>query len=180
LRRFFMYNESTEFERRTAMNSDYRIVEVVDKHLKKSYTEGILHKLPEWFGKEESLMDYVNQVADKPFFGAFKNGECVGFFSGRVHHGRTGEIVVCGIKPEHHRLGLGKGLLEKLEVHFTSKGCNYMMVKTLSDLHPDTHYGYTREFYEAVGFVPFYTDFEIWGADYPCLVMVKELPNFPN
>lgn len=154
---------------------DYQILEVTDKKLKKAYTEQILRLLPDWFGVEDSLVEYVQTACEYPFFGAFKEGACVGFASGMIHHKRTGNIYVCGIHPDHHRLGLGRKLYERLEAYFIAQGCEYVMVKTLSPLHRDLHYAKTRKFYEAVGFKNFYTDHEMWGKENPCLMMVKNL-----
>jgi len=154
---------------------DYQILEITDENLKKKYTEQILRLLPDWFGVEESLVEYVETVGHYPFFASINNEDCVGFFSGMIHHGRTGEIYVCGIHPEHHRKGLGKKLYETLENYFIGQGCEYVMVKTLSSEHPDQHYALTRQFYEVIGFKDFYTNKEIWGHENPCLIMIKNI-----
>jgi len=154
---------------------DYQILEITDGSLKKKYTEEILRLLPDWFGNEAGLMDYVNTVSDYPFFGAFEGEACVGFFSGMIHHGRTGEIYVCALHPAHHRKGLGKKLYETLEDYFIDQGCEYVMVKTLSPLRESVHYAQTRNFYHTVGFKDFYTNKAIWGHENPCLIMVKNI-----
>ena len=154
---------------------NYQILEVTNRELKKKYAEQILRLLPEWFGNEESLVNYVETVDKYPFFGTFIDEECIGFFSGIIHHARTGDIYVCGIHPKHHRKGLGKELYQTLEQYFINQNCEYVMVKTLSPLHPDSHYILTRKFYEAVGFKEFYTDYNIWGKENPCLIMIKNL-----
>ncbi|MCL1990404.1 MAG: GNAT family N-acetyltransferase [Defluviitaleaceae bacterium] len=155
------------------MFNDYQILEVTNKRLKKTYTEQILRVLPDWFGKEDSLLEYVETVDKHPFWGVFEAGVCVGFASGMIHHERTGEIYVCGLHPDYHRKGLGRRLYETLENYFICQGCEYVMVKTLSPLHPDIHYAKTRKFYEAVGLKGFYTDHDIWGHENPCLIMLK-------
>ena len=154
---------------------DYQVLEITDGSLKKKYTEQILRLLPEWFGCEESLVEYVETVEKYPFFGAFTEEECVGFFSGLIHHERTGDIYVCGLHPNHHRKGLGKELYKTLEQYFINQGCEYAMVKTLSSLHTDKHYAITREFYKAVGFKEFYTDHRMWSKEHPCLIMIKNI-----
>ena len=154
---------------------DYKILEITDGKLKQQYTEQILRLLPDWFGDEKSLVEYVNTVADLPFFAAFRDEECVGFFVGIIHHERTGDIYVCGIHPDYQGRGLGKKLYFELEQYFINNGCDYVMVKTLSPLRPSVHYNRTREFYHAVGFNDFYTDDAIWGSENPCLIVVKNL-----
>lgn len=54
-------------------------------------------------------------------------------------------------------------------------GFEYLSVKTLSEAHPDLSYAKTRRFYRAVGFEPFQEFGALWGADLPCLVLVKRL-----
>jgi len=157
------------------MISNYQILEVKCSTLKKKYTEHILRGLPEWFGQEDSLIEYVKTVGDHPFFGAFENDECIGFFSGIIHHEQTGDVYVCGINSKHHRKGLEQKLYQELEQYFIKKGCEHVMVKTLSSLHPNKHYALTRNFYEAMGFKEFYTNHEMWGKECPCLIMVKSL-----
>ena len=154
---------------------EYQILEVTNEKLKKKYAEQILRSLPDWFGKEESLIEYAHAVVSHPFFGAFINDECIGFFSGTIHHKRTGDIYVCGLHPNYHRKGIGRKLYQTLERYFYSQGCEYVMVKTLSPSHPDRHYALTRKFYEAQGFKDFYTDHEIWGKENPCLIMIKNI-----
>ena len=154
---------------------EYQILEVADGIIKKKYAEQILRLLPEWFGDEKSLVEYTLTVDQHPFFGAFNNGACVGFASGTIHHNRTGDICVCGIHPNHHRKGIGRKLYHTLEQYFITQGCEYVMVKTLSPARPDKHYALTRKFYEAIGFVDFYTNHEMWGKENPCLIMIKNI-----
>lgn len=160
------------------MFDDYKISEITNEDFKKQSTEQILRLLPDWFGDEDSLVDYVKTISELPFFAAFSNNQCVGFFAGLIHHGRTGDIYVCGIHPEHHNRGLGKKLYFELEQYFINNGCDHVMVKTLSPLRPSVHYNRTREFYHAVGFNDFYTNHEIWGKKNPCLIMVKNLNKY--
>ena len=46
---------------------EYKIIEICDKNKKVEYADLILKKLPEWFGIEESLQEYVNNVYKYPF-----------------------------------------------------------------------------------------------------------------
>ena len=157
------------------MNHDYQILEITNGDLKKKYTEEILRLLPDWFGVEASLMDYVNTVSNYPFFCAMKGDICIGFFSICIHHERTGEIYVCAIHPEYHGMGVGTALFEHAEAFLKAEKCDYFMVKTLSPLRNSESYNLTRKFYAAVGFVDFYTDINIWDHENPCLMMIKNL-----
>lgn len=97
------------------------------------------------------------------------------FFSGMIHHERTGDIYVCGIHPDLHRKGLGEELYKTLEQYFINQGCEYVLVKTLSPLRLDKYYDLTHRFYKSVGFSEFYTDHDMWGKENPCLIMIKML-----
>ena len=71
---------------------EYKIEEILDNNKKAEYTNNILRKLPEWFGIEESILEYVNTVNKYPYWAAFNEKNCIGFFSGKIHHNRTGDI----------------------------------------------------------------------------------------
>jgi len=157
------------------MKQHFEISQIIDASLKKQITETILRTLPQWFGVDESLVEYINTVGEYPFFAAFDGDNCVGFFCGKIHHNINGDIYVCGVHPDFHGFGIGTQLCHALEKYFIDFGCEYIMVKTLSPLRMSNHYEATRKFYHAVGFKDFYTNHEIWGEDNPCLIMVKNL-----
>jgi len=48
-------------------------------------------------------------------------------------------------------------------------------VKTLSDRSDDVYYARTRAFYRAAGFVPLLDLPELWDADNPAMVFVRDL-----
>jgi hypothetical protein len=55
-------------------------------------------------------------------------------------------------------------------------GVEFLQVKTLGPSHSDPGYALTRQFYGSLGFRPLEETTHWWGADNPCLVMVKALP----
>jgi hypothetical protein len=130
--------------------------------VKKKYTQKILKLLPEWFSIDDSLVEYIETVEKYPFFGAFINEDCVGFFQ-RIFIMKelASDIYIYGIHPKHHCQMARKELYKTLEQNFINQGCKYMMVKTLSLLHLDKHYALIRKFYKAVDFKAFYTDYTI-------------------
>ena len=154
---------------------EYRIIEISDNTKKAEYTETILRKLPDWFGIEEALVEYVNTVNKYPYWAAFDRDNCIGFFSGEIHYNRTGEVYVCGIDPEYHGKGIGTLLYKRLEKYFVEKGCKYVIVKTLSDINPDVNYAKTRAFYIKMGFKELITLTEMWDDDNLCLIMIKNI-----
>jgi ribosomal protein S18 acetylase RimI-like enzyme len=152
-----------------------RIEKVDDGNKKSQYTNEILRRLPEWFGIEESICDYVEGVAKLPFFCAMDSDKTIGFISIKTHYSRTGDIYVCGVLPTNHRQGVGRMLYNAAEAYFRQIGCTYVIVKTLSDTAQYEPYERTRRFYLSVGFEELLTLTEMWSEENPCLIMIKKL-----
>lgn len=153
-----------------------RIEEIKVPVKKTEYSRYVLEKLPEWFGNQEALLDYTENVKELPFWAAFNQNElCVGFLSVKIHYTHTGDIYVCGVLPEYHRDGVGTALYKMAEKYFYSKNCEYIIVKTLSDTVSYEPYEHTRKFYEKMGFIPLLTLTEMWDEWNPCLIMIKQL-----
>ena len=149
-------------------------MKIESEEQKSSYARSVLESLPDWFGNKESLEEYVEKVQEFPFWAALDGeGKCLGFFSVRIHYGHTGDIYVCGVHPQCHRMGIGRALYDVAEQYFLECGCKYAMVETLSDKVAYAPYEKTRMFYESVGFDPLITLTEMWDEDNPCLIMVK-------
>lgn len=137
--------------------------------------EPILCGLPDWFGIEESIQEYVREMDKMPTFLACQGEAVVGFLSLKTHNQYSSEIYVTGIKTELHRQGIGKRLVQAAETYLRANEIEYLQVKTLSDSHPDEGYAKTRAFYQAVGFRPLEELSMLWEEDNPCLLMVKRL-----
>jgi ribosomal protein S18 acetylase RimI-like enzyme len=152
-----------------------KIIEITDNNKKAEYTNCVLRKLPEWFGNEESLQHYINTVHKYPFWAAFDNNNCIGFFSVKIHYNRTGDIYVCGIDPNYHGKGIGTLLYKATENYFIKNACEYIIVKTLSEINSDKNYAKTRDFYKKMGFNELITLTEMWDENNPCLIMIKNV-----
>ena len=152
------------------------IQQIHDADLKSRYAQSVLEQLPEWFGNTQALQEYLAAVRPLPFFAALSPaGECVGFFSVKMHYQRTGDIYVCGILPEYQQQGIGSALYQAVEAYFRAHGCAYVMVKTLSETIDYEPYERTRRFYRKQGFVELVTLTEMWDEENPCLIMIKSL-----
>lgn len=144
--------------------------------MKSFYANNILRRLPEWFGNEQAVCDYVNGVAELPFWAAFdQDGNCTGFMSVKIHYDITGDIYVCGVLPEYHRKGIGKKLMDTAEDYLKKSGCKYIIVKTLSDKVHYEPYERTRQFYAKAGFTKLITLTEMWDEENPCHIMIKNI-----
>jgi len=146
------------------ITSAYEKTEICDK---------ILRALPNWFGDEYSLADYVAGVGDKPFYCAYDGASPVGFVSILPHNPHTAEIYVMGILETHHRMGIGKKLVEICQDYCRTHGHEFLTVKTLAATHPDPYYAKTRKFYESMGFKPIEIFPTLWGEANPCLFMAQ-------
>jgi ribosomal protein S18 acetylase RimI-like enzyme len=135
----------------------------------------ILRMLPDWFGIEAAIVNYEHEIEHLPTFLAKEDGQVLGFLSLKQHNPFSAEIYVMAVRPDSHRGGIGRALVETAEFYARKLGVEYMQVKTLGPSNLDEHYAETRAFYEAVGFRPMEEFKQIWDENNPCLVMVKRL-----
>jgi len=137
--------------------------------------EDILRSLPEWFGIEEAVKNYIEEVRARPMFVAVEKGMTAGFLSLTVNNKFTGEIHVMGVKREFHRRGVGKDLVAHAETYLSERGFKFLTVKTLSPSRESSEYEKTRKFYLALGFVPLEEFKTLWGEANPCLFLAKAI-----
>ncbi|MCK5132153.1 MAG: GNAT family N-acetyltransferase [Candidatus Sabulitectum sp.] len=140
-----------------------------------SQCEAVLRDLPEWFGIESALRAYVNKVDYLPTYTAVIEERIIGFLSVERHYSESAEIHVMGILPEFHRMGIGRALQREAELDLVAQGVKFLQVKTLSPSSPNKDYAETRKFYLSTGFSPLEEMSDLWGAENPCLIMVKSL-----
>ena len=95
--------------------------------------EEILRALPEWFGLEEPIREYIREVAELPTFAVGRDG----FLALKIHTEAAAEIYVMGVRPERHRGGIGTALVEASEHFLAARGIEYLQVKTLGPSEPD-------------------------------------------
>jgi len=118
----------------------------------------ILRELPEWFGIPAAIDRYVEEIPA---------------LTTERHTPVASELYVLGVLPGYHRRGIGRRLLAHAEEALRGDGIRLLQVKTLGPSHPSAAYGRTRAFYAAMGFLPLEELPELWGADNPCLLLVK-------
>jgi ribosomal protein S18 acetylase RimI-like enzyme len=136
--------------------------------------ERILRALPEWFGIESSLVQYVKDTLTMRTWLAECDGAAVGFLTLKEHNPRAAEIHCIAVLPQHHRHGIGRALVDHAERHLTSRGFKFLQVKTLGPSRPSAEYALTRQFYESLGFVALEEFPTLWPGN-PCLLLVKAL-----
>ncbi len=137
--------------------------------------EDILRALPDWFGLEKSIVEYVENMQDYPIVKAVKGGEVIGFASVKKHNTSAAEIYVMGVLRDYHRQGVGRGMLEVAEIRLRAVGITFLQVKTVDESRASEAYAQTRLFYNQQGFVPLEVFPDLWDKNNPCVQMVKAL-----
>jgi GNAT superfamily N-acetyltransferase len=146
--------------------------------------ERLLRSLPEWFGIEAAIVDYVESAGHLRTYlawsspaGAGADGphdRAVGVLLAKRHFASSAEVHLMAVDRAWHRRGAGRALVAALEADLVADGAALLQVKTLGPTHPDLAYGQTRRFYEALGFLPLEELQGLWPGN-PCLLMVKPL-----
>ena len=137
--------------------------------------ERILRALPEYFGIEEALVQYLEDIRTRLTFHAYLNKQLVGFLSLTRHTPGSAEIHVMGVLPEEQGKSIGSSLVKAAERYLQNNGVRLFEVKTLGESHPDMNYAKTRRFYLSQGFLPLEEIHDFWGKGLPTLFMVKAL-----
>jgi GNAT superfamily N-acetyltransferase len=137
--------------------------------------EPILRSLPDWFGIESALVQYVSDIEKLPTFLARDSEGVLGFLTIKQHNPFSAEVHVMGVLPKSHHRGVGRALMHAAQDWLRQQDVEYLQVKTLGTSHPEVHYAGTRAFYLAMGFRPLEELSQIWDENNPCLIMVKRL-----
>ena len=134
----------------------------------------ILKALPKWFGIEQSILDYAQEVKSCYFVSYEINSQSIAFIAIKENP-VSYDIHVMGILEEFHRQGIGYKLIKFVEEFAKMEKKKYMTVKTLSEENPDINYKKTREFYLSLAYEPLETLRTLWDEHNPCLYMIKSL-----
>jgi ribosomal protein S18 acetylase RimI-like enzyme len=135
----------------------------------------ILRALPDWFGIESAIVDYVQEAQNLPFFAAIEEKKAVGFAALKIHNEFTAEIYVTGVLPDYHRKGIGKNIVQKCEEYCRSSGFKFLTVKTLAASSNNEAYSKTLKFYQNIGFIPLEVFPLLWDKANPCLFLAKSI-----
>ena len=135
----------------------------------------ILATLPTWFGIDEANEDYVRTAETTPTIVASVGSDDVGLLTLVTHTPYAAEVHLMAVRPERHRRGIGRRMLQRAEDDLVASGIEYLQVKTLADTHPDPGYVATRSFYLATGFRPLEVLPDLWDPANPALLLVKRL-----
>ena len=139
--------------------------------------ESILRSLPQWFGMESALAQYMMDIETMPTFAANVQETVVGFLTVKQHNEHAAELYVMGIRPEFHRRGIGRRLVGRAEAYLKQNGVEFLQMKALGPSRRNEAYERTRTFYAALGFRSLEEFKHLWSSENPCLIMVKYLKN---
>lgn len=135
----------------------------------------MLRSLPEWFGIEDSIREYVAAATRLPtFLARDEHGRAVGVLLYERHFRQSAEIHLMAVDRAWHRRGVGRALVGATESAVRADGAELLSVKTLGPSRPDAGYDGTRSFYLTCGFLPVEELLTLWDEN-PCLLMVKPL-----
>ena len=149
--------------------------EILSTDEKSKICDNVLRALPNWFGVESSIVDYVEQVRTMPFYAAFDKEDSIGFLAVKVHNSFTSEVCVMGVLKEYHRQGIGRTLVTLCEKFCKENKMEFLTVKTLDESGDSESYDKTRQFYLSMGFKPLEVFPLYWDENNPCLFMVKQI-----
>jgi GNAT superfamily N-acetyltransferase len=146
----------------------------------------ILEELPEWFGIDRFTHEYVEAAAKFPNYVAVAAPE-IGPDAGEIpfedvlgvllvdqRYPTSAEVHLLAVRRKHHREGIGRTLLQRVEDDLRAQGVRLLSVKTFGPSASDPDFDRTRAFYTACGFHPVEEFPDLW-VDNPCLLMVKAL-----
>lgn len=109
----------------------------------------LLH--PKWFDKK-ALENIPKDIQTAKTCIAELNNEILGFISYYSQDG-IARISWMGVRPDKHRLGIGRKLVETIEKELKGIGVNALTVETVvMQDPPDSSYDLTMKFYRALGF----------------------------
>ena len=135
----------------------------------------LLVTVPHWFGIPDSNDEYRRVAERWPTLVATENGRAVGFLTVVRHSPHAAEVHVMAVRPELHRKGIGRMLIDSAEGRLRSEGVEYLQVKTLSASADDKPYLATLAFYTALGFRVLEEMPSLWDPDNPAVLLIKRL-----
>lgn len=134
----------------------------------------ILRSLPNWFGIEEAIKNYVEQASVLDSYLAVESDQVVGVALVDRHFPESAELALIAVHPAHRGTGIGRQLVTTVEQSLRVDGCRFLEVHTVGPSYPDEGYAATRAFYVSAGFSPMH-EFQNLDWEGPTLILIKSL-----
>lgn len=138
---------------------------------KQKIVSEVLKDLPEWFGMEDALEEYVHNSIRYRLWVAKNSNEIIGFINLKETAPNVGEIYCMGVKKKWHGKKIGTALFVEFE-NYAKLHYKFIQVKTVEQ-GKYKEYDQTIHFYKSVGFVEFEVFPTLWDEWNPCLIMIK-------
>ena len=130
---------------------------------------------PAWFN-ELGLQEIVRDVQKERGLIAIDNGRAVGFVIYRKNeNGNSAELSWIAVRPEFHRRGVGRSLMNSLAEVLTQQGIRMLEVSTVAPTVEYEPYARTRSFYHGVGFSDVQIDKNYYRSGDDRLLLKKHL-----
>jgi GNAT superfamily N-acetyltransferase len=136
--------------------------------------EVILRGLPQWFGIEEAIENYVRSAAELDSFLAIRDGNVVGVALVERHFPQSAELSLIAVAASERGSGVGTALVEEVASTLLAEGARLLEVHTVGPSFEDAAYSETRAFYARVGFLPLH-EFPALDWDGPTLILIRPL-----
>lgn len=151
-----------------------KVIKSTDLEERKRICRKVVEDLPDFYKESRNIKEYI-EMAGNPSREVYiiEDKEPVGLAVVSKVKPNTFEIDAIGVVKEYRRKKAGTELLETI---FNEHQNNFLVVKALDECENDNEfYAIARKFYEKLGFIPLLKLPELWGKDYPCMLMVKSL-----
>ncbi len=134
----------------------------------------ILKRLPEWFEREDGILQYANKCRQSLFMVYFENDKPVGFIAVKETSSVTIEISVMGVLEKYQRKGIGCELFKTIYDYAKCNNYEFIQVKTVKE-GKYISYDKTNHFYKKIGFKEFECIEDLWDKDNPCQIYVMSI-----
>ncbi|GAA2172356.1 hypothetical protein GCM10009846_09980 [Agrococcus versicolor] len=136
--------------------------------------ERLLRSLPAWFGIEEAIVAYVEQVRTaSASFVAVVDDRVVGAALVERRSPALVELALIAVHAEQRGAGIGRALVDAAATWAASAGAAAFEVHTVGPSFEDDGYAATRAFYRSCGFLPVR---EVEGLDWDGPTLILERP----
>lgn len=153
------------------------VLQIVNEQKKGGICKEILEALPDWFGIQESIVEYTNLSMKLPMWADIEDNQVRGFIVLKETSPYTAEICVMGVKKEFHRKGIGRDLFCAMHEFAKKQNYEFVQVKTVKEGLYDA-YNLTNAFYKRLGFKELECFPMIWDEVNPCQIYIMAIDDF--
>lgn len=130
------------------------------------------------FFNSDGINSLTEDLKTHKLFGAFLDGNIVGFVTLRIADVGSLEISWLAVLVDFQGRGIGSSLVRESVKKFSTEGFEVCYVKTLAETVEDEGYAKTRKFYKNLGFqtLEIIDPYPKWQSGNPCQILAARLP----